>query len=138
MSFKKEECNIPTMWCGNGPVPQGNKYNKAGTPYECMKKGFGAGYYTEKAKHLPASSLENIKYVGEVYNSNFRDEGIYTIDHLITYSKRHSLRELEDLLSKTLVKKNKVIDERAWNSTLLFLNDKGVENSKLPRCKKIN
>ena len=139
MSFKKEECIIPGVWCGNGPIKDAdkNKYSKAGTPYECMKKGFGAGYHTERAKHLPATSLENIKYVGEVYDSNFRDEGIYTISQLVTYAQRHTKQELDDLLARALIKKNKVIDERAWNSVLVYLNDKGIADNKLPACKKI-
>lgn len=144
MSFKKEDCVIPTVWCGKGAIPKtppiggggvGTKYTRAGSSYECMKKGFGAGYYTERNKHLPQNSLEKIKYVGETYVEKFNDNGIHTLPELLKYAKSVTRGQLQQTLRSILTKKGGIVDERAYNSVLVYLFENGIENP--PACTRL-
>jgi len=78
--FDLSECAIPTVWCGRGNPPKRRAgddkyYYKTGDRYECMQKGFGAGMHTERKKNLPENSLQQIKYVGDVYEKKFKGAG---------------------------------------------------------------
>ena len=135
--FNPKKCAIPTVYCGNGPVPKRKDnddtyYSGLGTPYQCMQKGFGAGMHSEKNKSLPKNSVQNIKYVGEVYESNFKKRNINTIDDLVEYASSHEEKEIKKLLKKVFDKHNGILDQRAYNSTLLFLYKKGIQQ--LPSC----
>ena len=139
--FNPKDCAIPTVYCGNKKtVPKKGVgyigYVRKGTPYECLQKGYGAGYHTEKAKHLKLSSLQHIKYVGDLYESNFRAKKINTLTALINRCKTLSREELKVLLEEVFLKKDGVVDMRAYNSTLLYLYNNGVHDN-LPPCTKI-
>lgn len=138
--FNPKDCVIPTVYCGNKKkIPKSEKgvtYARKGTSYECLQKGYGAGYYSEKAKHLKPSSLQRIKYVGDLYELNFKKRKINTTTSLITYSKTLSNEELKLFLGEVFLKKDGVVDMRAYNSTLLYLYNNGVYEN-LPPCTKI-
>lgn len=132
-----ERCSIPSLWCGGERMPKykkgdDKKYIRRGTPVECMKIGFGAGLYSERKKNLRGSSLQNIKYIGEVYENNFIKEKIKNIDDLSEYFLNTPVGRIDILLKKVLRKKNGVIDERAFNSVIMFMYRRGVY--KVPSC----
>jgi len=138
--FKKEDCYLPTIWCGESnklPSKQKNDtyYYKVGTRYECLKQGFGAGTHTERKQNLPVNSLEQIKYIGPEHDSSFKREGIKTSNQLIKEMSIKSASGIEGFLKRVLAKSNGVVDVRAYNSVLLYLYRNG--NGNLPVCKKI-
>jgi len=135
MSFRVEDCIIPTIWCGNGSVPTNKKYKGAGTPYKCLQKGFGAGKFTEINKTLPSDSLRQIKYVGEKYEAKLKTAGISTLNELKSFAKKSSKTGIEIILKRAFTNSSKKIDYRAYNSTLEYLYKSKV--SKLPQCKKL-
>jgi hypothetical protein len=144
MVFNVNKCKIPTVYCGNGepkiPKESDNiKYSGIGTPYQCMQKGFGAGSVTERLKTLPASSLQNIKFIGESYETNFQNSyfqgrvlNIRTIRDLNDWVSHHTPAQTEQMLREVLQKKNGVFDVKAYNSTLFHLY-KNV-NAQIPDC----
>ena len=137
-SFDEEQCIIPELWCGEANKPPKKKgviYYKTGSRYECMKRGFGAGMYSTKKETLPAKSLQQIKYIGEVHEESFIRYGIKDIPTLIKEMKGRTTNGIETILKKILVKSNGVFDAKAYNSTLVFLHKNGTAN--LPACKKI-
>ena len=139
MSFNKRDCIIPTLWCGNSNVPANSDkkvYSGAGTPYQCMKKGFGAGSNIERVKQLKKDnpiSLEHIKYVGPVFNQKFRKANIYNIIELISEMKKLSKTHKEVFLKNIFLKKDNTLDTKAYNSTLEYLSDH-INNNLLPQC----
>lgn len=140
MAFNLKRCDIPTIWCGDAPNPpqkrkNGSYYYKTGTRYECMKKGFGAGTHTERKAHLPKSSLQQIKYVGEKHESDFKKKGIHTLSDLLDVSRNKNKSGIKKMLKKILTNSNGVVDARAYNSTLVFLFKNGIHD--LPKCKHI-
>lgn len=138
MSFVFEECIIPKVWCGNGKVPKGNTYAHTGTPTECLKIGFGAGMHNERSKHLSKDSLQQIKYVGEIYEVKFKKEGIKTIANLLKFSKDKAKTILQKMLIKVFTRSaNGGLDKRAYNSTLVYLYQHGIATGNIPKCSKI-
>jgi hypothetical protein len=140
--FDIESCKIPTVYCGTKttlPPRQKNEdfyYTRIGTPHECMSKGFGAGINTSETKGISPNSLRKIKYVGEVYVQHFEDEGINNINSLIKYANNNPKGSLEKLLKRVFVKKDGVLDKRAYNSTLMYLFRNSGQKA-LPVCQKI-
>jgi len=137
-SFSEEVCIIPEIWCGNSATPpktKGKIYYKTGTRYECMKRGFGAGTYTERGLNLPVTSLQKIKYVGPTYEQNFKKAGIKTLAQLVTQAGPKTSAQIKVMLEKILSRENGVLDSRAYNSTVMYLHRHGVSN--LPSCHKI-
>jgi hypothetical protein len=139
--FEPKKCIIPTVYCGKSKVipknQDGSIYVRRGTPNECMMKGFGAGSKIEKLKTLPKNSLQQIKYIGDVHEKKFKGYGIHTTTQLISHIKKmKSSSRVEKLLKNILLKKDGVIDKRAYNSTLLYLYENGVYGN-LPSCIKI-
>jgi|SRR5437868_5894291 len=139
MSFNPNKCAIPTVYCGKNPkIPARKKgddhyYVRKGTPNECMSKGFGAGMINERNKKLPDNSLQQIKYVGDTYDSKFKkNHKIKNVNDLIKYAKKYNVQRL---LTGVFTKKDGKLDMRAYNSTLLYLYRVGVTN--LPTCKNI-
>lgn len=132
-----DKCVIRTIYCGNSKkIPKdtpSKKYSRKGSNLECMKKGFGASYYSQKLANVSPNSLLHIKYVGETYISNFRKYGIRTISSLINKLKNLSASNKRKIIFKAVTKKNGVIDQRAFNSIILFLHKQGLKN--LPVCK---
>lgn len=138
MSFKPGTCSIPSVWCGKGKMPaktNEKKYTRRGTPLECMKQGYGAGYHSEHSKHLPKSSLQRIKYVGPKMEDRFRENNIKTMGELRTKMKSKSPDAIKTTLGKILKKNDGSLDGRAYNSVLLYLYSQGITN--LPQCRKL-
>lgn len=137
--FNTKTCIIPEFWCGTGEMPKDSStkmYRRAGTKTECLKKGFGAGKYSEKRTGLKETSLQQIKYVGEEYEKRFRAKGIRTTTKLISEMYGKTSKGIETFLKKIFTRNStKVVDVRAYNSTLLFLYSHG--NGSLPQCIKI-
>jgi hypothetical protein len=137
-TFNEEECIIPEIWCGEAASPpkkKGKVYIKAGTRYECMKKGFGAGTHIERNSNLPTTSLQQIKYVGEQHEKDFKAAGIKTIPQLVSQMKLKTTDESGKILKRILTKSNGVLDVKAYNSTVLYLYKHGVPSA--PPCQKI-
>lgn len=134
MSFNKEDCYVKKVWCGNGSKPNSKKYTKNGTRYECLKQGFGAGKYTEKRSNLPATSLQQISYIGDKHEKSLKRKGISTTTELVKTMRSMKVEEKEVFLKKTL-KSGRKHDGRAYNNVLLFLYAKGVR--RLPTCTKL-
>ncbi len=135
--MNRKKCAIPTHYCGNSTtLPKSNDdhyyYVDFGTRNECLKKGFGAAKYQELLKTLEKKSLQNIKYVGEIHEDNFKKYKIKNTRDLVSYANKHNI---EHLLRTILIKKDGRLDGKAYNSILLFLDDNNVEN--LPSCKKL-
>lgn len=135
-----DKCSIPVVWCGKGDIPtrkSGDEkyYIRKGTTHECMQIGFGAGKYSEIKKGINNNSLQNIKYVGETYENNFKEKNIDTILDLIKYVSSHTQLQIKLLLSSVFKKKGGGTDMRAYNSTLMFVYKKGIKD--LPPCLKI-
>lgn len=136
MSFNKSACIVRKLHCGNGKIPKDTatkKYSRKGTAYECLKKGFGIADWEHRKKGLTKTSLQQIMYVGPVYEANFHKKKIYSITSLITKAKAMSEQEKRTLLSAGCKRVNGSIDQKAFNAIVLFLHDRGVKN--LPSCK---
>lgn len=137
--FNVDDCIIPQLWCGNAPDPpqvRGKRYTRSGTKYECMRKGFGAGMYTERDKHLPANSLQHIKYVGPTYEANFENiMQVSNLDELVRKINNIPRLNKITLLNAVLHRNRRGIDKRAFNSVILYLHNQGVGN--LPPCSRI-
>lgn len=144
-NFDAGKCLIPTSWCGKGPLPKDPdlksnlKYTSIGTRDQCVQKGFGVGMYTERAKHLPEKSLQKIKYVGEVFEQRFIENGIRDTDELLRLARRSSSLEIETVLTSVCTKKGKgrPVDYRAYNQILLWLYSAGVPQAKIPSCQEL-
>ena len=148
MVFNTNKCKIPTVYCGNGNAPNPKesdniKYTRNGTPYECMQKGFGAGAATERNKNLPGTSLQNIKYVGEVYEKSFSEGyfenrvlNIRSLRDLNDWALRHTAHQTDMMLRSIFQKRNGVFDVKAYNSTLFYLHKN--TNAHIPECIEIN
>lgn len=147
MAYTRNECMIPTAWCGDGPMPANtisqdrtSRYRHIGTRSECMKKGFGAGAAQERVKSLPPNSLQRIKYIGPQFDHNFSHNNIatiHTIDDLTHYAQSHNRTQVTRLLMRVCVKTNGVLERRAFNSVIMFLDDHHITHDRLPRCKKV-
>lgn len=134
--FDLSKCSIPTYWCGSGdelpPEKDGRRYVRKGTPTECLRIGVGVGKYTVLRERLPPTSLQQIKYVGDKYEEKFRRYNISSLSHLVNYAQTHSPTDLQKLLRAVYTKSSKVVDLRAYNSTLSYLYQRGV--LRLPQC----
>lgn len=138
--FNPNHCAIPMVYCGKKTdVPEfqsgdDHRYTRHGTPYECLKQGIGAGSAKERTSGLPNDSLQRIKYIGPTYEDRLAQYQIYTRRDLIRVLRQTSPDQIFKILRRCLVKGN-ALDERAYNSVLLFLYEHGMD--KLPPCKKI-
>ena len=134
-NFNPDKCIIPQVWCGDSPNPPtdlDSKYYKKGSRYECLKKGVGVGLHKSNKKYLPANSLRQIKYVGQMHEKHFIKVGINNTNQLIIEMKNKTSKEVENLLIRILTKSDGKLDTRTYNSILLFLYENG--NSGLPSC----
>ena len=147
MAYNRDRCLIPTAYCGDGNIPTNpvntertSRYHHIGTRSECMRKGFGAGAAQERIKGLPANSLQRIKYIGPQYEQNFATNNIqhiHNINQLVDYSATHNRTQITRLLMRGCRKVNGVLDRRAFNSVIMFLDDHHINHASLPRCKKV-
>ncbi len=139
--YDTSRCKIPKVYCGIGDwktAKNTNNYSyyyKRGSPYECMKSGFGAGMYSEKKKSIPNTSLQNIPYVGPVYDQKFKTKKIKTLQQLVDKLEDKDSNEIDKYLRSIFTKSNKSIDTKALNSTILYLYSEGIRD--LPKCDKI-
>jgi len=136
MVFNKSACIIRKTYCGDGKVPDDTrtvKYSRKGTRSECLKKGFGIADWQHRKKDLSANSLQQIMYIGPVYESKFKKKRIGTTKSLINKLQPMTAAEKKEIITKCCTRANGSVDQKAVNSVLLFLHDKGV--TKLPRCK---
>jgi hypothetical protein len=138
--FNFQDCIIPEFWCGNGRIPTNKpnkRYRRAGTRVECLRKGFGAGKFTEIAKSLPEDSLQHIKYIGPAYETNFRKEGIKNLTDLVHYSKMLvTAAVLREVLTEVCTRTDGVLDTKAYNSVIAYLYSQNIPRltNKLPAC----
>lgn len=143
MSFEIEKCAIPSVWCGVGAPPKRDPrkplkhYHKIGSRYECMKKGYGSGYNNAKRESLPKNSLQQISYVGNVYEKKFKSSNIANLTQLLQKARTFTKTQNKTLLYKVFTRKKGGLDRRAYNSTLIYMYQHGVNVSKLPICSKI-
>ena len=143
MSFLLGDCAIPTVWCGKSATPPKTKprdmirYTGPGSRYECMQKGYGAGMYGEKKKGLAKTSLRQIKYVGEVYETNFKRNGISTTTQLISKLKGQSKAAIQNIVKRSVTKKGGVVDRKAYNHCLALFIHSRVKGEKFPSCYRI-
>lgn len=132
--FKPKRCTIPTVYCGNKKKTP-KKYVRKGTRVECIRKGFGAGKYSERALSLPKYSLQRIKYVGEKYEKRFKNNQIHNTKDLLKELGPMTSKNKELILKKILRRKDKKLDGKAYNMVILYLYHNGQSN--LPKCKKL-
>jgi hypothetical protein len=123
--FVEADCKIPVVWCGESSAP----------PTECLRTGFGAGTHTERNSNLPKSSLQQIKYVGEKHEKDFKRAGISSTDELVKQLSKKTTKEMESILKRILVKSDGKLDVRAYNCVILYLYRHGVGG--VPACNKI-
>ncbi len=136
MSFNKSNCIIRKTYCGNGKVPKDTstkKYSRKGTPYECLRKGIGVGVWEHRKKSLSKTSLQQIIYIGPALEANFKKKQIYSITSLVNKLQKLATKEKREIIAAACKRKNGSIDQRAFNSVVLFLHERGVKN--LPSCK---
>jgi hypothetical protein len=138
--FRVQDCLIPTVYCGKKKkIPKTNnnnqRYVRRGTRSECLRKGVGAGVYSERDKHLSNSSLQRIMYVGPYFEQQFRDNGIRTINGLIKRAKKIRKGRLENLLEDICTNRDGRVDRRTYNSVVLHIYKMGI--TWVPNCRKI-
>jgi hypothetical protein len=108
-------------------------YHRQGTPYECLQKGVGTGLFEERKRGLPPTSLQLIKYVSPKQEANFAAREIYTQQNLIDlFASKANSNKVKKLLQACLKTKSGELDQRAYNSVVLFLYFAGVDP--LPGC----
>ena len=135
MTFNKKACVIRKMYCGTqSTVPK--NYSRKGTPYECLKKGFGIADWEHRKKNLPKLSLQQIMYIGPVYEKNFKKQKIYSITGLLKKVAGITAKEKKTIIVKGCMRSSGAVDQKAFNSIVLFLHDHGVTN--LPSCKLVS
>ena len=99
-----------------------------------MKKGFGAGMYSEKKKYIDSNSLRQIPYVGEQIERKFIKRNINNIDDLKRYFKKHSREYNKQLIVYATKKSNNTRNSRAYNSIIVYMYDLGIDTNRLPIC----
>lgn len=134
------KCAIPTVWCGKGAPPKRKPkdlkyYSGVGSRYTCMQKGFGAGAASERRKHLADNSLQQIRYVGDVYEAKFKKSRVANTDQLLREARSKNKAQLKTLLRRVFTRRKGGLDKRAYNSTIVFLYQNGVGH--VPACSKI-
>lgn len=136
MAFSRSRCVIRKVYCGDGPLPgetRDKKWSRKGSRAECLRRGFGAAQWVEKKKGMSRNNLQQISYIGPVYEKNFKKLGIRTIPKLLEVMATKTPVEKRDLLKKGCTRANETIDYRAVNSIILYLHDNQISN--LPNCK---
>ena len=121
-----ERCQVAEKWCGVGKYPKKDPakfqyYTSVGTPYECLKKGIGAGKAMSEKRD--PGSVRNLKYIGEVYEKRLSTRGIKSLKDLY---EKCTESNFGNILRRSLLR-NKVLDKRAWNSILWHLMSLGYQ-----------
>ena len=136
MTFSRSKCVIRKIYCGDGPLPQSTatvKYSRKGTTSECLRRGFGAAAWAQKKGSLSRNNLQQISYIGPVYEKNFKKLKITTILKLLQEMAGKTAEQKKDIIIKACTRKNKTVDHRAVNSVILYLHDHNI--SDLPNCR---
>lgn len=136
MTFSRSRCIIRKVYCGDGRLPadeRERKWSRKGSRAECLRRGFGAAQWAEKKKGLSRNNLQQISYIGPVYEKNFKKLGIRTIPKLMEVMATKSAIEKRDLLKTGCTRANDTVDHRAINSIILYLHDRNISN--LPNCR---
>ena len=134
MSFVKSKCVIRKIYCGEKPIPHDTatvKYSRAGSSYECMKRGYGAAL--ANTRQLTTKDVRNIKYIGDAYAKNLKRKRITSLNTLVSKTKNMTAAEKKALFMSCCKKSNGIVDHRAVNSLIMYLYEKGVDQ--LPACK---
>lgn len=136
MVFDPEACAIPTVWCGDGDIPERKRgdqvyYSRIGTKTECMRKGVGVGMHKEIDKTLDTTSLRRIKYVNEKHEKRFQDNGINNSEALLDWGVIHSEEDMRNMFVEVFTT-NGVLNKKAFNSVLMYMHAGHVNN--LPSC----
>jgi hypothetical protein len=124
--FNPQRCYL-NIWCGKNPKP--DQYRRIGSPYECLRKGFGIGKFDKP--HAPRS-LDSIPYITDEKKAVLHRLQITTLFNFLTHVNnlpdyRSSKRFIEGELALT--------NAEHYNKMILFLYEKGIPIIKLPRCK---
>lgn len=124
--FDRKRCAIPTVWCGKGNITTNFKndryYTTKGKRWDCLKKGIGVGM----AKNQDDTLVGSIPYVGKELSKKFRRKGFKTKQDLLDWCDDKDEGEIENILRKCCKNKNKSLNGKAYNSTLLWLYDNGI------------
>ena len=136
MSFNKSNCIIRKIYCGNGKLPKdtaSKKYSRRGAAYECLQRGFGVADWQHRKTNMSKTSLQQIPYIGPVFEANFKRNQIYSITSLINKLDKLSATEKRKIITACCKRKNGSTDQRAFNGIVLFLYEHKMKN--LPSCK---
>lgn len=121
-------CLIPSTFCGKAEssIPASNlreniRYTERGSPITCLKKGVGIGRQIERQSALPSRSLQNIKYIGKIYEERFMSKRVRTLSQLVSYIRNHSSAHNGRFLREVLTNASGQVDQRAMNSVIHFL-----------------
>jgi len=124
--FNPRRCYL-NIWCGNPPKPA--VYRRIGTPYECLRKGYGIGKHST---HQNPRSLDALPYMTDARKTILRRLQITNLFTLLTHVNNFpSYRETRQFLENDL----SLINGEHFNKMVLFLYEKGIPNTKLPKCK---
>ncbi len=115
-------CTIPQVWCGKGPVPNNLKYSEAGTPFQCLRKGFGAGSGIERNKYLPSNDLHRIPYLRPAYIAQLNGSNINTLTDLRNHFVDLTRERQRQFLERVTRKLNGEVDTKAYDSILNYLH----------------
>jgi hypothetical protein len=133
--FDLTRCRRRTVYCGGQiPIPPSSdplvEYTRQGTPFECMKKGFGAGAAQERTKSLPATSLQRITFIGPTYEANLQRElGIVNSSQLAMALRGLGDAAFDAALRRALVRSTGAFDSRPYNALLAWMYMAGADVS---------
>lgn len=122
-----EKCQIKESWCGKNKIPKRNLdnlvyYAKRGTPYECLRKGIGAG--KSMSEKIPEGSLRMIKYVGEKTEEKFKRQKITNLKDLYRVCEK---KDFSKTLKKVCTNKLGNVDRKSFNSVIWHLKKMGYQ-----------
>ncbi len=144
-------CVVPKPYCGTNAVVPPNagrkKYRGRGTQVECLKQGFGAGYYSAERNHLPPQSLLRVPYINARMVTNFQNVPLPVPPRAGNPPFIGSLLDLEDYvldvnndgivgpyLRTVCTTPRSGFSAKAFNSLCLYLYDAGIHPPALPPC----
>lgn len=125
--FDPSNCNL-NIWCGKGDKP--NNYRTTGTRFDCLKVGYGRGYWDSKRQHMDHQDLDNIPYLTKTFKQYLINMNIHSLPDFINL-----VRSFKDYnITKAFLEEH-FISKNKFNRIVLFLYDKGIPINKLPQCK---
>lgn len=122
--FNPQRCYLE-IWCGKHPKP--DNYKKIGTPYECLRLGFGAG----KNNDIAYDSLKKIPYITPEREDFLETLGVFNLmDFLNHVNSFINYRHTKAFLN------NLHLTNAQFNKIVLYLYKSGIPIFKLPACKR--